>query len=451
MEPDVARIEQDALRIVDLLCRQPSVSAEGRALDETAELVEELLTDAGFETRQLRADEGPAAVYGDQPGRSPFTLLLYNHYDVQPVDPLDLWDSPPFEPTLRDGSLYARGACDNKGELAVRLAVIRALRERDGELPIRVRWIIEGEEEVGSPNFDEIVRRNVELLRADGSLWEGSSARLPDGRPELALGFKGMLTVRLHVRKLATDAHSSIAAIAPSAAWRLVEALSAIQGADGGCRIRGFYDPVLEPTDEERSAIAESSFAEEEELREMLGLSEFLDGVTGAAFHERAMFRPTSNITGISSGYSGAGIKTVLPAEASATLDFRLVPDQQPDVILALLRGHLDAEGFSDVEVTRLGSAKPAKTPLTDPFVRRVVGVAEAVNGAAASIVPLAPPTLPIIASLQEHVGVPGLAAPDNPTYAGGRAHAPNEHVRLEDIAPAIRFVHALLEELGRT
>ena len=451
MEPDVARIEEDALRILDVLCRQPSVSAEGRALDETAALVEELLTDAGFETRQLRADEGPAAVYGDQPGRSPFTLLLYNHYDVQPVDPLELWDSPPFEPTLREGSLYARGACDNKGELAVRLAVIRALRERDGELPIRVRWIVEGEEEIGSPSFDEIVRRNVELLRADGSLWEGGSARLPDGRPELALGFKGMLTVRLHVRMLATDAHSGFAAVAPSAAWRLVEALSAIQGADGGCRIRGYYDPVLGPTDEERAAIAASSLAEEEELREMLGLSEFLDGVTGAALLERAMFRPTSNITGISSGYSGPGIKTVLPAEACATLDFRLVPDQQPDVILALLREHLDAEGFSDVEVTRLGSAKPAKTPLTDPFVRRVVGVAETVNGATASIVPLAPPTLPIIASLQEHVGVPGLAAPDNPTYAGGRAHAPNEHVRLEDIAPAIRFVHALLEELGRS
>jgi len=451
VEPDFARIEEDALRILDVLCRLPSVSAEGRALDETAGLVEELLTESGFQTRQLRADNGPAAVYGDQPGRSPFTLLLYNHYDVQPVDPLELWDSPPFEPTLRDGRLFARGTADNKAELAVRLAVIRALRERDGELPVRVRWIVEGEEEIGSPSFDEIVRRNVELLRADGSLWEGASARLPDGRPELGLGFKGMLVVRLQVRMLATDAHSSLAAVAPSAPWRLVEALAAIQGTDGRCRIRGFYDSVLEPTDEERAVIAETSSAEEDELREMLDLSEFLDGLTGAAFLERAMFLPTSNITGISAGYSGAGMKTVLPAEASATLDFRLVPDQRPEAILALLREHLDAEGLSDVEITTLGSAKPAKTPLTDPFVRRVVDVAETVSGAAASIIPLAPPTLPIIASLHEHVGVPGLAAPDNPTYAGNRAHAPNEHIRLEDIAPAARFMHALLEELGRS
>jgi hypothetical protein len=194
--PDYDRMGEDALRILELLCRQPSVSAEGRALDETAELVEELLADAGFETRLLRADVGAAAVYGDQPGRAGYTLLLYNHYDVQPVDPLELWDSPPFEPTQRDRKLYARGTADNKGELAVRLAVIRALREGGGELPIGVRWIVEGEEEVGSTNFDEIVRRNAELLRADGALWEGGSARLPDGRPEVGLGFKGALGIR---------------------------------------------------------------------------------------------------------------------------------------------------------------------------------------------------------------------------------------------------------------
>lgn len=449
MRPDVERIEEDAIRILDLLCRQPSVSAEGRALDETAELVEELLAGAGFATQQLRADEGPAAVYGDQPGRSPYTVLLYNHYDVQPVDPIDLWESPPFEPTRRDDKLFARGTCDNKGELAVRLAVIRALRDRDGELPVRVRWIIEGEEEVGSPNFDEIVRRNVDLLRADGSLWEGGSARLPDGRPEFGLGFKGILSVRLYVRKLATDAHSSLAVVAPSAAWRIVEALSAIRDADWSCRVAGFYDSVLAPTAEEKGALAAASVSEERDLRELLGLEEFVDGLSGAALWERAAFWPTSNITGIATGYSGTGIKTVLPAQASASLDFRLVPDQRPEEIFRLLRAHLDAEGFTDVDLTLLGSAKPAKTPISHPFVRRVVRVAEEVSGEPASITPIGPGTLPIIASLQEHLDLPGLAAPDNPTYAGSRAHAPNEHIRLEDIGPAVRFTHALLLDLA--
>ena len=228
-----AKVEEEALRLLDLLCREPSVSAEGRALETTATLVEELLSGSGFSTRQLRADDGPAAVYGEQRGRSDYTLLLYNHYDVQPPDPLELWESPPFEPTLRDGKLFARGAADNKGELAVRIAVIRALLEQDGELPLTIRWIVEGEEEVLSPHFDEIVRRNADALRADACLWEGSSARLSDGRPSIGLGFKGALSVRFDVKLLKTDAHSAAAATVPSAAWRLVEALASLRDRDG--------------------------------------------------------------------------------------------------------------------------------------------------------------------------------------------------------------------------
>jgi acetylornithine deacetylase/succinyl-diaminopimelate desuccinylase-like protein len=148
VQPDFGRIEPDALRLLELLCRQPSVSAQGQVLQETADLVEELLVEAGFDTRQLRADGGPPAVYGEQRGRGDYTLLLYNHYDVQPAEPLELWETPPFEPTLRDGKLFARGAADNKGELAVRLAVVQAFREQAGELPIGIRWIVEGEEEV---------------------------------------------------------------------------------------------------------------------------------------------------------------------------------------------------------------------------------------------------------------------------------------------------------------
>jgi acetylornithine deacetylase/succinyl-diaminopimelate desuccinylase-like protein len=449
IQPDYDRMVEDAVRITELLCRQPSVSAERRALDETADLVEELLAGVGFETRQLRVDGSAPAVYGDQPGRSDFTLLLYNHYDVQPEDPLDLWESPPFEPTVRDGKLFARGTSDNKAELAVRLAAIHALLDADGDLPVRVKWIVEGEEEVGSSSFDAIVRENAELLRADGALWEGGSARLRDGRPDIALGFKGMLSVRLDVTALATDAHSSLEAIAPSAPWRLVQALASMRDRDGTVRVSGFYDKVVPPTDEERAALAAASFSDEDDLREMLGLERFDDGLTGAALWERASFRPTSNLAGFHSGYGGPGMKTVLPAAASAWLDFRLVPDQRAEETFELIRAHLEREGFSDVEVTQLGAATPAKTPLGDPFVRRVIEVAESVSGATASVVPLAAPTLPIVASFKEHLGVPGLSAPDNPIYAGSRAHAPNEHIRLDDLEPALHFTYELLRELG--
>src|SRR5262249_15448698 len=189
--------------------------------------------------------------------------------------------------------------------------------------------------------------------------------------------------------------------------------------------------------------------SEGEELREMLGRDEFTDRLSGAALWERVSFQPTSNLAGIDSGYSGPGIKTVPPAVASAWMDFRLVPEQQPEDILELLRAHLDREGFAEIQVTPIVTARAAKTPLADPFVRRVVDVAEAVSGESASIIPLAPPTLPIVASLHEHLALPGLAAPDNPTYTGSPAPAPNQHLPLHDIEPALRLTNSVPSSLG--
>jgi acetylornithine deacetylase/succinyl-diaminopimelate desuccinylase-like protein len=445
---DVQSIEQEALDLTRELCRKPSVSAEELALSETADLVETLLTGAGFETRQLEVDGGPPAVYGELAGDGDTSLLLYNHYDVQPVDPIELWDSPPFEPTLRDDRLYARGAADNKAEIGVRLATIRALREARDGLPLTIRWILEGEEEVASPHFDAIVEQNADLLRADGCLWEGSGLAL-DGRPEIALGVKGNLAIRLDVQALSSDAHSGNAAVLPSAPWRLHAALESIRAHDGTVRVQGFHDAVREPSKRARQAVAEQSPSIEDELREFFGVEEFIDGLTGEALRERLTFSPTCNICGIHTGYGGPGVKTVLPAHATAWMDFRLVPDQRPDEIFDLLRAHLDDEGFSDVALTFLAAAEPAATPPEDAFASRVIAVAERVSGKSPSIFPIAPASLPIVTSLQQHVGLPGLSAPDNPVYGGSAAHAPNEHVRVEDFAPAIEFTIALLDELG--
>jgi acetylornithine deacetylase/succinyl-diaminopimelate desuccinylase-like protein len=445
---DVRSIEQEALDLTRELCRKPSVSAEERALGETADLVETLLADVGFETTQLTVDGGPPAVYGELGGDGDTTLLLYNHYDVQSVDPIELWESPPFEPTLRDGRLYARGASDNKAELAVRLATIRAVREARGSLPLTIRWIVEGEEEVASPHFEAIVEQNVELLGAGGCLWEGSGLAL-DGRPEIGLGFKGNLAVKLDVQALGDDAHSALAGVLPSAAWRVHAALASIRGADGSVRVKGFHVAVREPSARAREVVAEQGPSIEEELREFFGVERFVDGLTDLALRERLTFSPTCNICGIHTGYSGPGIKTVLPAHASAWMDFRLVPDQRPGEVFEAIRAHLDTEGFSDVALTFLASAEPAATDLADPFASQVIAVAERVIGKPPSIFPLGPASLPIIASLQRHVGVPGLSAPDNPVYGGSAAHAPNEHVRVEDFAPAIEFTIALFDELG--
>src|SRR5205807_7075775 len=189
----------EAQELLAQLCRQPSIAAQNVGIAEMADLMESLLSEVGFSTQRLYTEGAPPAIYGELRGSSSTTLLLYNHYDVQPAEPYDLWLSPPFEPTIRDGKLFARGASDNKGEIAARLTAIRALRATYGELPITLRWIIEGEEEIGSPHFEAIASTYAPLLQADGCLWEGSDFD-PDGRPELVLGTKGLLYVQLDVQ-----------------------------------------------------------------------------------------------------------------------------------------------------------------------------------------------------------------------------------------------------------
>jgi acetylornithine deacetylase/succinyl-diaminopimelate desuccinylase-like protein len=414
-------------------------------LEETADLVESILRGAGFTTRQVRGEGGPPAVWGELRGRSEWTLLLYNHYDVQPADPLELWDSPPFEPTIRDGKLFARGAADNKAQIALRAATIATFA---GEPPVTIRWIVEGEEEVASPNFDGLVRRHTELFQADGCLWEGSGLTA-DGRPDLALGVKGVLALRLDLELLSGDAHSGTGGVVPSAAWRLVEALGTLRDAEGHVTVDGLEDAIRPPTKKELQAMDDVAAQLEDELRAAYGVEHFIAGLQGSELGRRLAFSPSLNIAGFHTGYGGPGVKTVLPARASAWLDFRLVPEQRPDQVLEQLRSHLDRRGFTEIEITTLAKSDPAVTPLDDPFVGRCVAVAEAVHGKQPWITPIVGGSLPFVASLQQHVGVPGLSASDNAVYHGSAAHAPNEHIRLGDIAPAARYLQALLVELG--
>jgi len=428
----------EAQEILETLCRQPSIAAENVGMEEAADLVASLLSEAGFETQQLVVEGAPAAVYGERRGKSPFSLLLYNHYDVQPAVPLELWDSPPFEPTVRDGKLYARGVSDNKGEIATRLAAIRALLAVYGELPVTVRWIIEGEEEVGSPHFGALAETYADLLRADGCLWEGGGFD-PQGRPSLALGAKGLVYIQLEVQGLGQDAHSGQAASLPSAAWRLVQALATLRDKDGKIVIPGFYDDVLAPTPAQLEALANQTDMEPL-MKELYQIDAFVDGLTGLALRERQAFSPTCNIAGLGSGYQEEGIKTVLPARAMCKIDCRLVPNQDPWDIRDKIRAHLDAEGFADVELKTLGGSAPVVTPIQDPFVQRIIALSRSFQGIEPAISPIIGGTLPLLDDLQKHVGVPGLCAPGNAGYWGSGAHAPNEHVRLEDLPRAVAF-----------
>ncbi|GCE18358.1 M20/M25/M40 family metallo-hydrolase [Dictyobacter kobayashii] len=408
----------EAIELLTQLCRQPSIAAQNNGIEAMTELTEQLLSESGFQTQRLYyTSKAPPAIYGELRGRGPYTLLLYNHYDVQPAEPLDLWQSPPFEPTIREGKFFARGAVDNKGEIAARLAAIRALRATYGELPITLRWIIEGEEEIGSPHFEEIAEKYTELLQADGCLWEGAGFT-EEGHPALNLGTKGLLYVQLDVQGVGIDAHSGKAPILPSAAWRLVQALASLRTPAGQVRIPGFYAAVKAPTEAQLEALMQQE-NKDEQLKAAHQVEQFVDGLSGMALRERAAFAPTCNIAGLNSGYTGEGVKTVLPARAMAKIDFRLVPEQDPHDILEKLRSYLHAQGYDDINVSVLGAAGPVVTPIEDPFVQKIQRIAEAFADKPARITPLTGGSLPLLDALQRHVGLPGLSAPGNVGYWG--------------------------------
>ena len=429
-------------------CRLESVAAQNRMMNETADWAEALLKETGFETRQLEVEGAPNYVYGTINGKSNFTLLLYNHYDVQPETPIELWNSPPFETTEVDGKLVARGICDNKAELISRICAIRAIQAANGELPINIKWIIEGEEEIGSVHFDAMTRQYGDLLKADGTLWEGGGFN-EKGQAAIALGFRGMLYVEYSVEVMSRDAHSGSAHVLPSGAWRLLKALSSLKDENGRVLIPGFYDDVREPTETEQQAMKDSVDIEmEERFKAMFGIESFLHNRTGYDL-EASVFEPTANIAGFISGYTEAGVKTVLPAKAMAKMDFRLVPNQDPNDIFDKLKAHLKAQRFEDVQVKKLGEAYPVVTPIEGDFVQRMVNICKGFTEQEPEITALVGGTLPLLGSMKKNVGVLGISTSGNPSYYGSGAHAPNEHIRVSDIPRSIEFNAFMFTQLG--
>jgi acetylornithine deacetylase/succinyl-diaminopimelate desuccinylase-like protein len=429
-------------------CRFPSIATQNGDMASTASWLERELTKTGFETQQINIEGAPPYIFAESKGLSPITLLLYNHYDVQPADPLELWLSPPFEPTIREDKLYARGVADNKGGICTRLGAFRALVNRYGELPITIKWIIEGEEEIGSPNFGALARQHADLLSADGGLWEESDFDEND-RPSFTLGFKGMLYVQLEAKALHQDAHSGFATVLPSAAWRLLKALASIKDKQGVVRIPGFYDAIRQPTPDEIETMRKQPDLEDQYL-DMFQISEFIDGVRGFDFRRQSAFKPTANIAGFLTGYTGQGVKTVLPAEAMAKMDFRLVPNQIPEDIFEKLQYHLSVNGFDDIKLTILGSASPVVTPIDTPLVGKIIHIAEEFAGLPASVTTISGGTLPFLEAMSKYVGVPGFSTPGNATYYGCGVHAPNEHIRLKDFDRGLRYNVFMFEELGK-
>jgi acetylornithine deacetylase/succinyl-diaminopimelate desuccinylase-like protein len=422
------------------LCAVPSVSARHEGIEECARLVAELLGRRGFDVRVVPTQGHPIVLAHAEGANPDRTMLLYNHYDVQPPEPLEQWQSPPFRAEVRDGRLHARGSKDDKGELVARLAAIDALRAADGRLPCRLTWLVEGEEEVGSNSLPEFVREHAGELACDGAIWEEGGID-EQGRPVVTLGARGLLYVDLRVRTLSRDGHSGGANLLPNAAWRLAWALGTLKDQRERVLIPGFYDGVRAISPRQQKLLDALPGDQEATYRASFGLDRLLLDRTGTAV-EAAPFEPTCNIAGLNSGYQGPGSKTIVPAVASAKIDFRLVPDQDPHDVCRKLRSHLDAGGFTDVEIEVLGPERPGTTDPDAPLVRMCAETGAEVYGAPAQIRPLTGGTTPMYLFTER--GVP-VVAPGVGFGATNLAHSPNENVRLVDLQNAARHVARLL------
>ncbi|MDQ7843628.1 MAG: M20/M25/M40 family metallo-hydrolase [Armatimonadota bacterium] len=427
------------------LCRQPSIAAQNVGIQETARMVARLMEEVGVRA-ELYGTDGAPVVYGTVGDGRP-TLLIYNHYDVQPPEPLELWESPPFAAEIRDGKLYARGAADNKGNLVARLCAVEAWLQTRGRLPLTVKFVVEGEEEVSSAHLHQFVRRHRDLIAADGCIWEAGGKDIQE-TPGLYMGAKGILYVELEARGANRDLHSSQATIVPNPAWRLVWALSTLKDRHENILIEGFYDDVAEPTPEEMEHLRRIAAQRDDDLRRRdLGLDQFLLGLSGLQLVKRNLYQPTCTICGFGAGYTGQGSKTVLPSRAVAKLDFRLVPNQRPDDIFQKLRTHLAQHGFADIEVRLLGAEHPARTPVDSVLARVVQQTVREIYGRDPIVSPLMAATGPMY-ELTAQFGIPTVGT--GAGYAHSNSHAPNENIRLDDFVQHIKHIALVFERFAQ-
>ncbi len=441
-------IDINAENFVDDLVRlvqQPSVSAKGEGIEDCALLVEQMMRDVGFTTKILRCKNGYPVVYGElNRRRADKTLLFYNHYDVQPPEPLEKWTSGPFSGSKIHGRIYGRGASDNKGNLVSRLSAVRALLEVRDEAPINIKLFAEGEEEIGSPRLESIIKEHKHLLSADAAIWEfGGTDRF--GRPNLYLGLKGVLSLELKASGASRDVHSANAPLIPSPTWLLVWGLSCLKDHNEHILIKGFYENALPPSAEDIECMGNIPF-EEDELKEELGLSEFLQNKSGLEALKALLYQPTCTINGVMSGYIGEGSKTVLPHHACAKLDFRLVPDQKPSEIFKKLVEHLERNGFGDLDVVKHGSTEPTRTPVNDPFVKLVADTAEKVYNKQAVIYPTSAGSGPMHL-FRNYMGYPVVSV--GCSHPEANTHAPNENLIIESFVKGTKFIATLIEDFA--
>jgi len=425
--------------------RQPSISAQDRGVKECAQMLSEMMNRFGISSKLVPVKDGQPVVLGElKSGRADRTLLIYDHYDVQPPEPLDEWIHPPFSADLEDERIWSRGASDSKGNILAYLAAADVILRRGKELPINLKFIFEGEEEIGSPHLPEFVENNKDLLRADAVVCCDGGLD-PSGSPVISLGLKGILYVEMRCSAAKTDLHSSRAPLVTNPAWRLVWALNTLKDRDGRIIVPGWLDDVKVPTTSDLE-IADRIPFDEMKLKEEYGVKELLGGKVGADALRSLLFDPTCTICGFLTGYTGPKSKTVLPKSAFAKIDFRLVYDQDPDDLFRKLRKHLEAQGFADIEIDMLGRLEPSRTPPTASIVRAAAKAARNVYGVEPVICPNSPGSGPDYLFTKK-LKMDSIWTGCAPAFSN--AHAPNEFITRSSLASGIRYAVETIENFA--
>lgn len=422
-------------RLIDYL-RYPSISAENIGMNDVAELLVSMMSRVGLEARRITTSGHPMVMGRWEHALGAPTVLLYGHYDVQPPDPLEAWTSPPFEPTVRDGRIYARGAGDSKSQHLAQILALESHLAVHGRLPCNVVILLEGEEEIGSPSLEEFVRTHRDLLKAD-LVVTADGPMDPSDRPTVGHGCRGLASFELRAHIANRDVHSGIfGGVVPNPIWTLVHLLATMKSAAGEITIDGFHDDIVPATDLERATAAQ--------------LSSDVDAIKQApadrSLADRLMFNPTLTINGFHGGYGGPGSKTVIPHEAFVKCDARLVDRQNSEDILAKIEAHVKKHA-PDVEFLRLESTPPSKTPLDSPFSATVQRAVHIAQGIEPLIYPTGAGTIPAYVFTQI-LGLPSFGTP----YANADQanHAPNENVKIDCFLNGVRTGAALLDELGK-
>ena len=427
------------------LCRMPSVAARGTGMRAIAEAVEQSMQRIGIGTRSFRMGSGYPIIYGEC-GSGPKSFVIYGHYDVQPVGHLNEWSFGPFAATIQDGKLYARGAANSKADLVARLAAVEAYQKSFGKLPVSLRFLVEGEDGLGSPSLYRFTNDHADLLQADGCLWD-EGYRDTKETPVVSLGFKGITFLELRAFGARTDLHSKWGAIVPNPAWRLVQALATITSPKGVITIDGFSSYIA-PISEEDVEVLKTIELDEVGLKREFRIGGWVRSMKGQSLVKEHIFGATCTICGIQTGHTDAGAKTVLPSSAMARLDFRLVPDLTGKIVSSLLREHLDVRGFKDIEIIELGSAPLAKSSAKSPVARAVISASKEVYNTAPLIYPMDPSSGPVGA-------VCGVGQPPTPvasfgtSYSGSNPHGPDENIRIDDFLLSIKLIGRVIHKLA--